>query len=79
MTSTDYSPQGPFQSIDEALECECLNTVTPDPELDSAALPMERLLNVARGVVDWENEGDIWINSQRYVVEGDDLVPDDTD
>ena len=79
VTSTDYSPMGPFESLDEALACECLNIVTPDPELDSAVLPMERLLNVARGVVDWENAGEIWINSERYTVQGNELVADATD
>lgn len=74
VSSSDYGPYGPFESIDEALACECFSTCTANPELDSDELSGDRLLDVAHGVVDWENDGEILVNSQRYVVNGEDLV-----
>ena len=74
VTSSDYDPLGPFDSIDEALKCEYFDVAAPNPELDSKVLPLTQLLAVARRVVDWENEGEIWINSQKYVVKGTELI-----
>jgi len=74
VTSSDYEAEGPFDTLDEALTCECFGTVTESPELDSETLPLEQLLEIAHGVVDWENEGDIWINSRRFVTQGEELV-----
>ena len=71
---SDYDDEGPFGSLDEALESECFSTTTANPELDSDVIPLAELLKIAEGVVDWENDGEIWINSVKYVVKDDDLV-----
>ena len=76
ITSSDYDDVGPFLSLKEALQEECFNTVTANPELDSETLPTERLLEIAGQVVDWENEGTIEINSETYRASGDALVLD---
>ena len=43
--------------------------------MDSDILPRETLLEIARGVVDWENEGEIRVNSELFQVAGDELIP----
>ena len=74
ITSSDYDDLGPFSSLEDALEEECFNTVTANPQLRSTILPKERLLEIAGQVVDWENEGTIEINSVTYRVSGDALI-----
>ena len=37
-------------------------------------LPLEKLMEIAHNVVDWENEGDVWVKGERYVVKGKELV-----
>jgi len=68
---------GPFSSLEETLEEDCFNTVTANPKLDSEILPKKTLLEIAGQVVDWENEGTIVINSEKYRVSGDKLIPSD--
>jgi len=75
VTSSDYSPEGPFESLDQALALDCFWIPTPKPELDSKSLPLDRLIKIAQGVVDWDNEEDIWINKERYVIANGKLVP----
>jgi hypothetical protein len=72
--SSDYDDLGPFSSLEEALQEECFNIVTANPELESRVLPKKKLLGIARQIVDWENEGTITINSKLYRVSGDKLV-----
>ena len=79
VTSTDYAPQGPFESIEQALECECFHRPTPRPELYSDLLPLDQLVKIAHGVVDWENDAEIWINSELYVNDNGRLVPGETE
>ena len=74
VSSSDYDDAGPFESLDEALELEYFQIRTPNPELDASEIPLERLLEIARDVVDWEGGGEIRINEERYVVQGNDLV-----
>ena len=75
ITSSDYDDMGPFPSLEDALKEECFHGAPPQPELDSAVLPEERLLTIARGVADWVNGGSIRINSELYQVAGDELIP----
>jgi|SRR5580700_1139247 hypothetical protein len=75
ITSSDDDDMGPFSSLEDALAQECFGTASPDPELDSDILPRETLLEIARGVVDWENEGEIRVNSELFQVAGDELIP----
>jgi hypothetical protein len=78
VSSSDYDDAGPFESLDEALELEYFQIRTPNPELDASEIPLERLLEIARDVVDWEEGGEIRINEERYVVQGNDLVKAET-
>jgi hypothetical protein len=75
--SSDFGGLGPFSSLEETLEEDCFNTVTANPKLDSEILPKKTLLEIAGQVVDWENEGTIVINSEKYRVSGDKLIPSD--
>jgi hypothetical protein len=68
VTSRDYDDQGPFGSLDEAInQSDQFGVVTANPELDSDVLTLQRLKKLARQVVDWENDGDIWINSAVFI------------
>lgn len=49
ISSSDYEPSGPYQSVDEALEEDYFAVETANPEL-SGALPLEKLISIARGV-----------------------------
>ena len=49
ITSSDYDPSGPYQSIDEALEQDYFAVETANPEI-SGALPLEKLISIASGV-----------------------------
>lgn len=73
--SSDYDPEGPFDSIEEALYCDCFCTTTSRAEVDSDHLDTEQLLEIASAVYDWENGGDILINGRRYRGDGDKLSP----
>jgi len=75
ITSSDIDDMGPFLLLEDALKEECFHGAPPQPELDSAVLPEERLLTIARGVADWVNGGSIRINSELYQVAGDELIP----
>ncbi len=74
--SSDYPRAGPFESVDEALDCECFFIATTEnPELYSDVLPESRLLEIARGIVDMEEDGSpVWINGDEYLVEGREFV-----
>ena len=49
ITSSDYDPSGPYQSIDEALEQDYFEVETANPEI-SGSLPLAQLISIARGV-----------------------------
>ncbi len=49
ISSSDYEPSGPYQSVDEALEEDYFAVETANPEL-SGALPLKKLISIARGV-----------------------------
>lgn len=73
--SSEYDPQGPFDSIEQALDCECFKVPTQNPDLVSKSMPLDQSLKIANGLVDWENGEGIWINSERYVIASGELVP----
>ena len=73
VSSSDYEDQGPFETLDEALDCECFSVTTSNPSVESRVLPLDALLSIARRVVDWENEGSVWINNEEYVASGEEL------
>lgn len=78
--SSDYSPNGPFDSLDEALvACETFSTVTTDAELDSDTVPLEKLLRIAHDIVPWDENGTIRINGQQYVADNGVLRPVEED
>jgi hypothetical protein len=77
--SSDYDDLGPFSSLKEALQEECFNIVTANPELNSEVLSKTELLEIAKQVVDWENEGAIVINSEVYRASGNKLIPSTED
>lgn len=70
----DFGDHGPYDNLEEALDFEAFFCVTSNPEVDSNVLPLEKLLEIAESVVDWENEGDVWVMGERYVVKGNELV-----
>ncbi|MFM1769023.1 MAG: hypothetical protein RJA22_1552 [Verrucomicrobiota bacterium] len=72
-TSSDYDPEGPFESLDDALACEWFHTPTPNPEITCQKLPLNELLAIASSLVSEEGE-EVYINSERYVLEEDELV-----
>jgi len=49
ITSSDYDPSGPYQSLDEALEQDYFMVETANPEI-SGSLPLEQLISIASGV-----------------------------
>lgn len=77
-SSSDYDDEGPFQSLDEALEMEWFSTDTSNPELDSDVLPLEQLLGIGRGLVS-EEMNEIYINGSLYHLEGGELVKSKTE
>lgn len=75
--SSDYEPEGPFDSVDEALGHDAFSTTTYRPELNSETLPLKTLLEVGMGLINEEGD-EIWINRERYVLTGGELVAGDT-
>ena len=71
--SSDLDPDGPFPSLEEALGCGYFHP-TAKPQLSSDCLPFETLLELAKNLVEWQDGWGLWINSEYYVVQGDDLV-----
>jgi hypothetical protein len=75
----DCGEEGPFNSLEDVLplvERYWVGSYTDTslrPELYSDVLPLERLLRIARGLV--ESEGDkVRINDKRFVLSGGELV-----
>jgi hypothetical protein len=73
VTSSDYPPEGPFESLEAATMSECFFVATLEAQISSEVLPEAELLKIARGVVDWENGGVLWFNGVEYVADGHDL------
>lgn len=75
VTSSDYEPEGPFATLDDALLCDLFMVTTSNPELSSTVLTTEKLLRIASGVVDNDNGGTIWINGEEFIADGTGLKP----
>ena len=67
VSSSDYDPQGPFESLDEALRCECFSVPTAEAELSSEVLSFDQLYDIAKGVADSENDGIVMINDEQHI------------
>ena len=69
-SSSDHEEEGPFESLEGVLALDYFHLPsTPQPELDSPILPLERLLELARDLV--SSEGDqILLNKKRFVLSG---------
>jgi hypothetical protein len=71
--STDFDPEGPFDSLEEALVLEYFHFPnTPNPEIYSDVLPFKRLEQIARSI-DEERQETIVINGDSYEWHGDSL------
>jgi len=70
----DFGDHGPYDNLEKALDFEAFSCVTANPELSSDVLPLDKLMEIAKNAVDWENEGDVRIMGERYLVKGEDLV-----
>ncbi len=69
--SSDVNEEGPFESLDDALGCECFTVVTAQPELSSKVVKVKRLKQIALGLV---ADGDsIAINGKLFRRRGDEL------
>ena len=59
ITSSDFDDMGPFSSLEDALGARMFPVEHHRIQnWTRHILPREKLLEIARGVVDWENEGD---------------------
>ncbi len=68
--SSDHEEEGPFESLDDALALEYFHlSSTPQPELDSRILRLERLVKLARDLVRLEGD-EVLINKKRFVLSG---------
>jgi hypothetical protein len=76
---SDVDTYGPFESIKEAIEEEHFHIPTSNPELHSDELPTEILMSIAGDVVEWDNDGKVWINKVLYAATGNELVRIDPD
>ena len=75
VSSSDYDPEGPFSSLEEALGLECFHIETSNPELTSTVLPLSKLQQLARPLLG-ENGDAIMINGTPFVFRGERLVRD---
>ncbi len=66
-------PEGPFESLDEALELECFHTVASSPELNSDVLPLKKLREIGANLLSEEGD-EIYINGTRNVPKSGKLV-----
>jgi hypothetical protein len=71
ITSSDYDPSGPYQSLEEALEQDYFMVETANPEI-SGGLPIEQLISIARGVCG--EDDNIRINDVLYGWKDGELV-----
>ena len=74
-TSTEYEPNGPFDTLDEALSDERFWLEITEPEIDSEVVPLPKLKKMAKAVA---SDGEaVFINGTRYVLTGDNLVEEE--
>jgi hypothetical protein len=70
--SSECDEEGPFTSLEEALQCENFTVITAQPEVSSQTMGLKQLKGVALGLV--AEGGTIWINQREFVRKGDKLV-----
>ena len=75
--SSDLGPEGPFNSLDLALELDWFTMATSNPDLASDHLPLAELLSIGRGLLAEEGEA-ITINGKPYCLRGGELVKSQT-
>lgn len=73
-SSSDYDSEGPFDSLDEALQVDWFSNGTSSPELASEVLPLAQLKNIALGLLEGDGE-QACINGDSYISEDGKLVP----
>ena len=67
ITSSDYDPEGPFSSLEEALDSDCFGGPTSQPELSSSVLSETELKEIALRYVSEEGD-EVRINDERFVL-----------
>lgn len=72
-TSSDFDDEGPYWSLEAALQNEHFATVTSQPGLYSDVIPLAHLMELALNLVDDGDE--IVINHQRFQRASDRLDP----
>ena len=73
VTSSDFDNERAYWSLDEALASENFNFSTARPELHSDVIPMDRLMEIALGLVDEDDT--IGVNGQYFIRRSDRLEP----
>lgn len=73
-TSSDDDSEGPFESLDEALQVEWFSNPSFRPEIDSEVIPLKRLKRIALGLLG-EDGGHVFIRGKPYVTKAGVLVP----
>jgi hypothetical protein len=77
VTSTEYEPNGPFESLDGALTEERFWLQIREPEIRSEIVPLPKLKAIGNAVA---SEGEaVFINGTRYVLSGGKLVEEEED
>jgi hypothetical protein len=71
--SSDYDPEGPFDSLDDVFGLEWFYVATARPILESDEIPLPELMKIATRLVS-ENGDVVVINNAAYAREGDQLV-----
>lgn len=71
----DRGMGGPSGYISEAIDHDYFEGALSNPEIIAKNLSKEQLDKLVHRTVDWDNEGDIYINGERYEVVGDELRP----
>jgi hypothetical protein len=66
-SSSDYDPEGPFETLKDALNTDRFEGPIYKPELSSDSLSHRRLLDIANSLVSDAGEG-ILVNDQRHTI-----------
>lgn len=74
ISSTDFDDEGPFSSLDEALNHEYLKGPVPNPELHCAELEPDQLFALARRLLREEGHPRVRINGKSHALKGDQWV-----
>ena len=74
ITSTDFDDEGPFHSLEEALDHDYFTRSAPNPELRCDQLTTDQLFSAARYLVVDQNPQRVCINGKDYELIGDHWV-----